>query len=112
MTEQNLENIKIHEDSVESLSNDGKSVLRSGDEFLTSHEVSIMFRVSNSTVNLWKKAGMPFYGKSSCARFLKSDVIDWQKKQSALPVKKGQGRMKKKDVEVEVAMQENVEMAA
>lgn len=57
-------------------------------EFMTGREIAEMFRVSNSTVNLWKRSGMPFYGKSSCARFLKADVMDWQKTQSAIYNKK------------------------
>ena len=57
--------------------------------FLTGREIAQMFRVSNSTVNLWKKQGMPFYGKSSCARFLKADVMIWQREQNSVPSTKG-----------------------
>ena len=63
-------------------------------EFLTGQQIAKLFKVSNSTVNLWKRQGMPFYGKSSCARFLKAEVVSWQKSQSKLPVTKGK-RMKK-----------------
>ena len=58
-------------------------------EFITGQEIAKMFKVSNSTVNLWKRQGMPFFGKSSCARFTKSEVVSWQREQSKLPVTKG-----------------------
>ena len=58
-------------------------------EFVTGQDIAKMFKVSNSTVNLWKRQGMPFFGKSSCARFNKSEVVVWQRGQSQLPVTKG-----------------------
>ena len=61
--------------------------------FATGHEIAKMFRVSNSTVNLWKRQGMPYYGKSSCARFKVDEIIAWQKGQSELPVTKGRRKV-------------------
>lgn len=66
-------------------------------EFVTGQDIAQMFKVSNSTVNLWKRQGMPFFGKSSCARFNKSEVIAWQRGQSQLPITKG--KRVKKDAE-------------
>ena len=59
------------------------------EEFITGQDIAKMFKVSNSTVNLWKRQGMPFFGKSSCARFTKSEVTLWQREQSKLPITKG-----------------------
>jgi len=68
------------------------------ESFITGQDVAKMFKVSNSTVNLWKRQGMPFFGKSSCARFIKSEVVAWQRDQSKLPITKG----KRKKIEVAV----------
>jgi phage terminase Nu1 subunit (DNA packaging protein) len=66
-------------------------------EFVTGQDIAKMFKVSNSTVNLWKRQGMPFFGKSSCARFNKNEVITWQRGQSQLPITKGK-RVKKEEI--------------
>jgi hypothetical protein len=72
-----------------------------GDDFVTGQEIAKLFKVSNSTVNLWKRQGMPFYGRSSCARFLKSDVVTWQRQQSQLPVEKRVRKPAEAKVELE-----------
>lgn len=58
--------------------------IRITDEVFTGKEIATIFKVSNSTVNLWKRSGMPHYGKSSCARFKKDEVAEWLKLQSSI----------------------------
>lgn len=86
-----------NQDLVMNINCAGSNCCTEDSEFVTGQDIAKMFKVSNSTVNLWKRQGMPFFGKSSCARFNKSEVISWQRSQSQLPVTKGK-RAKKSEV--------------
>lgn len=50
-----------------------------GNEFLTVDEVCKWLKVSRSTVDRWRKEGLPFTKKTRLIRFDKEEVVKWLK---------------------------------
>lgn len=48
-------------------------------EFLTVDEVCQWLKISRSTIERWRKEGMPFSKKKRLVRFDKDEVIKWLK---------------------------------
>lgn len=51
------------------------------EELLTTKDLCEWIKVAKSTITRWRRAGMPYYGKTRAYRYKKSEVLEWLKKQ-------------------------------
>lgn len=51
------------------------------EKFLTTDELCELFKVSRSTVERWRKAGMPYIKQGKLVRFDKEEVLKWFKEE-------------------------------
>ena len=51
------------------------------EELLTKQELSKLLKVTEATIDRWRKAGMPFIKTGKLVRFKKEEVMDWFKSQ-------------------------------
>jgi len=49
------------------------------DELLTKEEVSKWLKVSQSTIDRWRKAGLPFIKTGRLTRFNQEEILKWLK---------------------------------
>lgn len=48
-----------------------------GEEYLTVNELCAWLKISKSTVDRWKKAGLPYFKHDKLIRFDKQKVQEW-----------------------------------
>lgn len=47
------------------------------DGFITLNELSNKLKISRSTIDRWRKEGMPFVKIGTGVRFVEDEVLDW-----------------------------------
>jgi predicted DNA-binding transcriptional regulator AlpA len=53
------------------------------EKYITTKELCDWLRISRSTATLWRKQGMPYFGKDRSLRYKKSEIEKWLNEQES-----------------------------